>query len=132
IAVSGRSSPPPPPVPAAAPAPPPRTDQVDLEDASAGLRVLVDGRAAALPVTLPAGAAVHTLQFEADGYETLTRTLDGSKSRTIVLGMTHVPAAPPAVAAPAAPPLRAPTKAPAEKPKKAGGGKRKTDLFLDL
>jgi hypothetical protein len=130
IAVSGRS-PPPAPVPAAAPAPPPPTVQVDLEDAPAGLRVLVDGHVAALPVTLPRGASVHSLRFEAEGYETMSRTLDGSKSRTIVLGMRRVPAAPAEIAPPAAP-SRPPAKVPAEKAKKPGGGKRKTDLFLDL
>jgi hypothetical protein len=67
----------------------------------------------------------------------MTRTLDGTKDRTIVLGMRAVPVAPAAVAPPA-PPAKASAKAASKVPAKVPAkdakppGKRKTDLFLDL
>ena len=110
-----------PPAPAPAPSP---TVVVDVEDPPAGMTVRLDGKPATLPVALPRGSRQHTLTFEAAGYEPMTRILDGTKDRTIVLGMRPV-SAPPA-AAPSRP-VKATAKA-ASKP----AGKRKTDLFLDL
>ena len=97
---------------------------------------MVDGNAAQVPISLPLGAEPHTLVFRADGYEPMVKTLDGTKSRTLVLGMRRTPEP-----APAVPPVPrgadAATKPAAKsraKSRDAKGGKRghATDLFLDI
>jgi len=119
---------------AAAPALPlvPTTVDIDVDDRPAGLTVTVDGRPGRVPISLPRGPETHTLVFEADGYAPMTRTLDATKSRTLVLGMERKPANPAPAAVPAAPPpapaaAKHPGKTPPRKP-----GKRATDLFLDI
>jgi serine/threonine-protein kinase len=137
VGLSSGHAPEPPPVPAVAVAPvapppapgPSPSVQIDVEDPPPGVKVLVDGMPGALPIELPRGAATHDLVFMAEGYEAMTRSLDATKNRTIVLGMKRVaPAAPPSSAKPSKPGKKAP---PAKAPGKPGG-KRKTDLFLDL
>jgi serine/threonine-protein kinase len=115
---------------AASPAPPQKAKlsasvetvvEVQVEDPPPGLEVFVDGTKAALPVILPRDAKVHTFAFQAPGYQPLTRQLDASKSRTLLLGMRPVqPVAPP-------PPPASPSGNP-----KPGKRKPTTDLFLDL
>ena len=119
---------PPTPEPALSP-----TVVVDVEDPPARMTTRLDGKEVALPLVLPRGPGQHTLTFEAAGYEPVTRVLDGTKDRTIVLGMRPVSAPPagtpsrPVKAAAKAPPDKA-----AEKTTGNAGAKRKTDLFLDL
>ncbi len=114
----------------------PKTVDIDVEDRPPGLSVMVDGNAAQVPISLPLGAEPHTLVFRADGYEPMVKTLDGTKSRTLVLGMRRTPGP-----APAVPPVsrgaEAATKPAAKgraKSRDAKGGKRghATDLFLDI
>ena len=114
------------------PAAPPKTIDVDVEDRPPGLTVTVDGRPARLPLSLPLGPESHTLVFAAAGYEPMTRTLDATKSRTLVLAMRRAP--PPAATLPAAatapaPATKRPGKAP---PRKTGKRGHTTDLFLDI
>jgi serine/threonine protein kinase len=120
----------------AAPPAAPRTVDIDVEDRPPGLSVTVDGNAAQVPISLPLGAEPHTLVFRADGYEPMTKTLDGTKSRTLVLGMRRTPEPAPAVP-PASRGAGAATKPTAKrgaKSRDAKGGKRghATDLFLDI
>jgi eukaryotic-like serine/threonine-protein kinase len=119
------------------PATPPKTIDVDVEDRPPGLTVTVDGRPARVPLSLPLGPESHTLVFAAAGYEPMTRTLDATKSRTLVLAMRRVP--PPAAPVPAAAiapgaasaPARA-TKRMKAPPRKTGKRGHTTDLFLDI
>ena len=118
----------------AAPPTVPRTVDVDGEDRPPGLSVTVDGKAGRTPISLPLSAALHTLVFRADGYEPMTRTLDATKSRTLVLGMRRTPEA---AAAASPPPTEAPAKSTVKRPAKSRGAKvgkggHKTDLFLDI
>ncbi|HEV3032970.1 MAG TPA: serine/threonine-protein kinase [Polyangia bacterium] len=108
----------------------PTTVDIDVDDRPAGLTVTVDGRPGRVPISLPRGPGTHTLVFQADGYAPMTRTLDATKSRTLVLGMQRRPPAPAPVAVPASKPpaaVKRPGKSPPRKP-----GKRATDLFLDI
>jgi len=110
----------------------PTTVDIDVDDRPAGLTVTVDGRPGRVPISLPRGPQAHTLVFQAEGYAPMTRTLDATKSRTLVLGMQRKPAAPAPVAAPAAqPPAPAAAKRPGKTPPRKPG-KRATDLFLDI
>jgi serine/threonine-protein kinase len=143
LAVSRPSREPPPvaaPAPAAPALKPPApsaTVNVDVEDPPAGLTVRVDGKPAALPIALTRGPGQHALVFEAPGHEPVTRSLDGTKDRSIVLAMRPVVVAPPPPAKPTAKPPVPAAKASSRKAAKAPAaakppGKKKTDLFLDL
>ncbi|HEY2731742.1 MAG TPA: serine/threonine-protein kinase [Polyangia bacterium] len=110
----------------------PTTVDIDVDDRPAGLTVTVDGRPGRVPISLPRGPQTHALVFQADGYASMTRTLDATKSRTLVLGMQRklaasAPAAAPASQPPAPAAAKRPGKTPPRKP-----GKRATDLFLDI
>jgi serine/threonine-protein kinase len=132
-----RANGPPPAAPALEPLAAPKTVDVDVEDRPPGLTVTVDGKAGHVPITLPLGGQTHSLLFQADGYEPMTRALDGSKSRTLVLGMRRESAGP---AAPPSAPMPTQSTGPAArsgpKGKSKDGKARKrghtTDLFLDI
>ena len=93
----------------------------------------MDGQPGGVPISLPVGPQSHTLVFQADGYAAMTRTLDATKSRTLVLGMQRR-LAPPAATTPPPPTADRPAKATAKPSGKRPGGKRgrATDLFLDI
>ena len=81
------------PPPAAVPAKPAalaeaKVATVEVENAPPGLHVTVDGVAKELPVALPAGPELHTLLFEAPGYESTQVRVDGTREhRSLVLAM---------------------------------------------
>jgi serine/threonine-protein kinase len=101
---------------------------IDVADPPPHLVVAVDGRLLSLPLSLPRGPESHTLVFTAPGYEPMTRTVDATKTRTLVLQMQREL------------PTQTPTSGPAATPKPAApSGARKqrtrrprTDLFLDI
>ena len=64
---------------------PPRDTVFRLTGLPQGATVLLDGRAATIPVTVPRGSKVHTLTVEADGYQGWERTLDATTNQTIAL-----------------------------------------------
>ncbi len=71
--------------PEAPPPAPPRVTVFRLTGLPQGATVLLDGRAATIPVTVPRGSKVHTLTVEADGYQGWERTLDATTDQTIAL-----------------------------------------------
>jgi hypothetical protein len=78
-----------------APPAPAKIVTIEVENAPPGLHVTVDGVAKELPLTLPAGPAIHTLLFTAPGYESAEVRVDGTREhRSLVLAMK--PLAPPA------------------------------------
>jgi serine/threonine-protein kinase len=78
-------------LPAAAPEP--ETVSIDVSDAPADLTLTVDGKPARLPVVLPRGSGVHTLAFQAPGFQDRTLKLDASLNRTVTLAMQRKPPA---------------------------------------
>jgi hypothetical protein len=61
---------------------------VDVEDYPPGLQVSVDGLLKELPLVLPYGPEIHSLLFEAPGYESHEIRLDGLREhRSLVLNM---------------------------------------------
>ena len=102
---------------------PAKVATVEVENAPPGLHVTVDGVAQELPVALPVGPEVHTLVFEAPGYEPTELHVDGTREhRSIVLAMKQL-----AQPAPAPAPERkapSPKKAAAEDAAKSAAGKR--------
>jgi serine/threonine-protein kinase len=82
--------------PARAPTPAPRTVRVQIGDAPPELTATVDGHPASLPLVLPAGPAMHSVVFRAPGYGDRNIVVDGTADRTLTLGMSRLPASPPA------------------------------------
>jgi hypothetical protein len=81
--------------PAALPPPPtvveqsiPKWVRIKVENGPPGLRVRVDdGVPKEIPFLLPLGPDIHTLSFEAPGYQPTEFHVDGSRARTLVLAM---------------------------------------------
>jgi hypothetical protein len=71
----------------AAPPVEPDTVRIDVSDAPADLTLTVDGTPGRLPVVLPRGREVHTLTFQAPGFQDRTLKLDASLNRTVTLAM---------------------------------------------
>jgi serine/threonine-protein kinase len=65
----------------------PENVTIDVSDAPADLTLTVDGKPTRLPVVLPRGSAVHTLTFQAPGFQDRTLKLDASLNRTVTLAM---------------------------------------------
>jgi serine/threonine protein kinase len=84
-AVAARDTPPPAPKPVL---PQPKNATVDVEDSPPGLQATVDGALKELPIVLPYGPEIHSLLFEAPGYESHEIRLDGMREhRSLVLTM---------------------------------------------
>jgi hypothetical protein len=68
--------------------PQPKNATVDVEDSPPGLQATVDGALKELPIVLPYGPEIHSLLFEAPGYESHEIRLDGMREhRSLVLTM---------------------------------------------
>jgi serine/threonine-protein kinase len=65
----------------------PQPVTIDIEGGPEDLQILVDGRPAALPLTLPRDGAVHKVAFKAPGYLTETRMIEASRSQTLTLDL---------------------------------------------
>jgi hypothetical protein len=90
-------------IPSAAPKPTlaePTAAIVEVEDAPPGLQATVDGVLKELPLVLPHGAEVHSLLFEAPGYEPREIRIDGMREhRSLVLTMKKLATTGPEVTA---------------------------------
>jgi tRNA A-37 threonylcarbamoyl transferase component Bud32 len=128
-----------PPAPVAAPAPvampaaTPKTARILVENSPPGLRVSVDGLARELPIVLPGGPDVHTLLFEAPGYHPTEFHVDGMReTRSLVLAMQPLAAAPPPAEAEPDTKAAAEGDTPAVKPAKSRRRHRRaTDVITD-
>jgi serine/threonine protein kinase len=113
----------PPPVAAA------KTATVEVEDGPPGLQVTVDGVVKPLPVTLPKGTEMHTLLFQAEGFEPREIQVDGTREhRSLVLTMKPIPP-PPEYAVPKRSPSR-PASPAAQRPAKSK--EKKAKLITDF
>ncbi len=78
----------------------PEMASIELTDQPPGAGVRMDGQVAALPLVVPRGQRSHAVIVDADGFEPLQLSVDGTKDRTISVEMkkkiAFVPAPPPA------------------------------------
>jgi serine/threonine protein kinase len=94
------------------PAPAPRaTIRVEITNAPAGLSVLVDGVATALPIELARDGKPRQLELRAQGFQPEARVVHASDDQTLALALRPVPATPPAPPARRRPARRSPVRA---------------------
>jgi serine/threonine protein kinase len=92
-------------VPASSPPPAaqraaPETSSIELTGLPPGASIVMDGRLASLPLTMPRRQETHKVIVDAEGYEPFALSVDGTRDRTISVEMKKIGPAP--TASPAA------------------------------